>query len=83
MNIIKLILTSIIVSFLIAVSCGTILWLTYPQIYNIFPKMMDQGYMPYHLDLWTCISISWLINVLFKNPNFKTENKFIVKDEEK
>ena len=81
MNIIKSLLTSLILSFVFALGKGTIMWFCFPYINYLFPTAIENGILPPTLNWWACVCISWMVLTLFNLDQIKVENKFILKEE--
>lgn len=59
-------LSSVVLTFFIAMISGSILWAIYPHIHALFPTAAEKGIIARDISLWDAICVSWIFNILLK-----------------
>jgi hypothetical protein len=69
------VITGIILLGLVSTLNGTLLWLLYPHIFDMFPKAAEAGVLSPTLGWWSSVCITWVFGLLIKSSNTNTNNK--------
>ena len=66
-------LNKILVLLAISTFKGTILWLTFPYIHNLFPSAISNGILPAELGWWSSVCVTYIFASFL--PSITTSTK--------